>query len=223
MSNIWAASDLHLGHTNIVRGCSQWENKSACRNFDTLKEHDETIINNINKYVKENDILYLLGDFVMGGKTNVWKYRDMINCKTIHLCLGNHDIHIEKDAKLNERPESARQLFTSVQTRINKKIGKFRFIMDHYAMRTWDKAHYGTIMLHGHSHNSLIPYEKLLQIADDKQLYKTGDLYKQLDVGLESAFELLGEWRPFHIQEIIDIMQYRINLGVDHHQENEIR
>jgi len=217
MSNIWFSSDWHLGHKNIVSGCSEWKNKFACRNFNTLREHDETIINTINKYVKEDDILYFLGDFSMGGRESVLKYRRMINCRTIHLCLGNHDLHIRKNAIFSDGTR-AHDLFTSIQERITKKIAKQSFVLDHYAMRTWDKGHYGAIMLHGHSHDSLIPYEKFLQIADEKQIYKTGDLYKQMDVGLESAFRIFGEWRPFHINEIKEIMEHRINLGVDHHE-----
>ncbi len=214
--NIWFTSDTHFGHSNIVRGESKWENKISCRPFNTLEEHDDVIISNINKYVKENDVLYHLGDFSMGGKANVWKYRARINCKNIHLCLGNHDIHIAKNAVLDG--VAAQDLFSSVQIVNQKKIGKTNLVMCHYAFRTWDKGNYGSFMIHGHSHNSLPPYEKLLQIADDKQLYKTGDLYKQIDVGLESAYELTREWRPFHIEEIRNIMENRINLGVDHHE-----
>lgn len=222
MSSIWFWSDLHLGHENIVAGVSKWENKLACRPFKTLKEHDETIINSINKYVKKNDVLYLLGDFSMGGRENVYKYRKMINCDNIHFVLGNHDIHIRKNAIIGKHGDSpgipAQKLFTSVQERIIKKIGKQSFVMDHYAARTWDKGHHGAIQLHGHSHNSLPPYEKLLQIADDKVLYKTGDYFKQMDVGVEASYELTGEYRPFHIGEIRDIMENRINLGADRHE-----
>lgn len=214
--NIWFSSDWHLGHKNIVLGCTEWENKNACRKFNTLKEHDNTIIDSINKYVKKGDILYFLGDFSMGGKNNVYKYRQMINCSTIHCCIGNHDLHIEKNCTF-DNGSRAHDLFTSVNTRIQKKIGKTDFVMDHYAYRTWNKASRGAIMLHGHSHDSLPPYEKLLQIADDPYLYKTGDFYREMDVGLESAKTITGEWRPFHIDEIRSIMEKKNNLDVDHH------
>lgn len=111
----------------------------------------------------------------------------------------------------------AHDLFNSVKDRIEKKIGKTYFVMDHYALRTWHKASKGSIMLHGHSHNSLVQYEKLLHIADDPYLYKTNDFYKQMDVGLESAKYIFGEYRPFNINEIKQFMSNRINLNVDHH------
>lgn len=86
----WFLSDTHFGHANLVRGSTKWEEKLPCRNFDTLKEHDDIIIDNINKYVGKNDILYHVGDWSMGGRENVKNYRERINCDTIHLCLGNH-------------------------------------------------------------------------------------------------------------------------------------
>ena len=147
----------------------------------------------------------------MGGRENIRKYRNRINCKNIHLVLGNHDVLLAKNFIYSDGL-NVQDLFNTVNIRINKKIGKDHFIMDHYAMRTWDRAHYGSIMLHGHSHDNLIPYEKFLQIADDNTLFKTGDFYKQMDVGLESAVFLKGEWRPFHINEIREIMQNKNNL-----------
>lgn len=213
---IWFSADWHLGHKNIVNGISKWKDQIACRDFETLKDHDALIINTINKYVKEDDVLYLIGDFIMGGRENVFKYRAMINCRNIHFCLGNHDLHIRKNS-LSAHGIPAQSLFLSVQDIIFKKIGKTDFTMCHYAFRTWNKGSREAIMLHGHSHNNLPPYEKLLQIADDPCLVKTGELFRQMDVGLESAKALTGEWRPFHIDEIREIMNGRINLNVDDH------
>lgn len=217
MSQIWFISDTHFGHANLVRGSTTWENKTACRNFNSLKEHDDTIINNINKYVQKNDILYHLGDWSMGGRVNIQKYRERVNCDTIHLCLGNHDVIIQRNPLLIDSDLRTQSLFTSVNQIINKKIGKTHFVMCHNAFRTWDRASYGSIMLHGHSHDNLTPYQRLLQIADDDCLYKTGDYYKQEDMSMESLLRITGEMRPLHISEIHNIMEKRINLNVDHH------
>ena len=73
-------SDTHFSHKNICRGVSTWE--SGFRDFSSLNEMDSCLINNINKHVSANDILYHLGDFAFGGYDNIRQFRDMINCKT---------------------------------------------------------------------------------------------------------------------------------------------
>ena len=99
MSNIWFTSDTHFGHKNISSVHeSQW--KSGYRNFNNLHHHNSSIVDNINKYVKEDDILYHLGDWSFGGINNVWEFRKRLVCKNIHLILGNHDHHIEANKQI---------------------------------------------------------------------------------------------------------------------------
>src|SRR3954464_7923724 len=96
-NNIWFVSDTHFGHANLVKGCSNWEDLSECRNFDSLEEHNERLIENINKRVKEKDCLFHLGDWSFGGSENIYNFRKRLYCRNIHLILGNHDIHLQKN------------------------------------------------------------------------------------------------------------------------------
>jgi calcineurin-like phosphoesterase family protein len=78
--SVFICSDLHLGHKNLIL------NK---RNFKSVKEHDELIINNWNKVISKRDKVFLLGDISMEthkfyhllGKLNGY----------IHLIPGNHE------------------------------------------------------------------------------------------------------------------------------------
>lgn len=244
MSNIWFMSDPHYNHKNIVKGCTNWkETKGSdqkCREFKTLEEHNDAIVSGINKYVKEDDILYCLGDWSFGGINSIWEFRNRIRCKNIHLILGNHDEHIEAnkilpnchyksattseivsgDSKANYEQDyswneltttnvMARDLFKSVDYMFKGKIGCFkRITLCHYAMRVWDKSHKGAVMLYGHSHDSL----------DCNR--ETGDLDEyglSMDVGMDAAYRLYGEYRPFHIDDIARIMSMRAIKLVDHH------
>src|SRR5215216_1524227 len=131
----WFSSDWHFAHQNIVKGESKWEDKSACRNFNTLTEHDNTLIENINRVVKKDDQIYMLGDWAFGGKQNVYELWKRINCKNIHLCLGNHDHHIRKNTIILDDKGAeinVHSLFKSISDIITKKVASERFVMCHY-------------------------------------------------------------------------------------------
>lgn len=53
---IFFTSDLHFGHSNIVRMCD--------RPFATIEEMDEQLIRNWNRKVHKCDTVYILGDFI---------------------------------------------------------------------------------------------------------------------------------------------------------------
>lgn len=193
--NIWLSSDWHLGHANIAgKNTSNW--KEGYRNFNSVEEMDDTIIDNINKYVNENDTIFFHGDFSFGGHTKIPDYRRRIECKTIHVIRGNHDHHIKK----------YKDYFTSVQDYLDITLKaadgrKIPFIMCHYAFRIWLGSHKGFMHTYGHSHSSL----------------EHRPHGKSMDVGIDNAYKVLGEHRPFHLDEVIDILDKRSIQFVDHH------
>lgn len=186
---IYISSDFHFGHCNIAGPIvSNW--KDGYRDFDSLHEMNKTITNTVNKYVKEDDTLYFLGDFAFGGHTNIPSYRHSLICQTIHLFRGNHDHHIDK----------YKNLFASIQdVGWCKDVKDKPIFMSHYAHRVWEGSHRGYIHLYGHSHDSIPDYGK------------------SMDVGIDTAYRMFGEYRPFSINEIIDIMDKKDIAFADHH------
>lgn len=183
--NIWFTSDPHFGHKNISSpNESNWD--KGYRNFSSLNEMNENIVNNIN-IVKEDDILYILGDFSFGGIDNILLFRNQIRCKNIHLILGNHDHNIKnkyfktKDGILFNPIE----LFTTINQVYNGKIGDKYFHLSHYAHLVWPESHKGSIHLFGHSHGTVV------------------GVGKSMDVGFDSH----PEFRPFNFDEIIELMK----------------
>src|SRR3989338_5957029 len=82
-SKIFLISDLHLDHYNIIKYCN--------RPFSSVREMNFFIVNNWNTIVKNNDIVYFLGDMSFGKgsrKADYWLKK--LNGKIIFI-KGSHD------------------------------------------------------------------------------------------------------------------------------------
>lgn len=192
--NIFLSSDWHLGHANIAGpATSKWEEGSH-RGFSSIEEMDDTIIRNINHMVPEDGIIMFHGDFSFGGHHKVPDYRRRINCQNIHFIKGNHDQHIDK----------YKDFFTSIQNYWEGSLNGLPFVLLHYALRIWLGSHKGFYHTYGHSHSSLerVPYGK------------------SMDVGIDNAFKLTGEYRPFSLDEVVKILDKREVKMVDNHGKN---
>ena len=97
---LWVTSDTHYSHTNMCRGVSKWDGARGTRDFNTLEEMNQAIVDSINSVVRPDDILLHLGDWSFGGIEQIWEFRKRILCKNIFLFLGNHDDHIAEDRVL---------------------------------------------------------------------------------------------------------------------------
>jgi len=149
--NLFFTSDTHYGHTNICRATTRWvDADNVTRDFKSLEHMNTTIVDNINEAVGENDILIHLGDFSFGGFDNIEEFRNRIICKNIHLVLGNHDHHIERNKGDIQR------LFTSINHYINLDVrrpstvkkgemDKFRFVLMHFPIASWDGMNDGVM------------------------------------------------------------------------------
>lgn len=61
--NVWISSDFHAFHKNLVAGCTNWEDKAGCRNFQDQNIMTEVMADNINSVVESQDVLIHLGDW----------------------------------------------------------------------------------------------------------------------------------------------------------------
>lgn len=201
-------SDSHYSHTNLCRGISSW--KSGYRDFDTLEEMDNTLVDNINGKVGENDILYHLGDWSFGGVSKIKEFRDRINCKTIHLILGNHDLNIARNL------ENTQKLFNSVAYYREVLIEGKMFVLSHYAIHEWHNkfSKNASYHLYGHSHGNLKPSikkAKVLELLEKGQYDQLKQLClddnynpKSMDVGMDT-----NNLMPYHSSEIFELLKDR--------------
>ena len=153
-NKIWFTSDTHVSHSNMVRGVSNWSNKESCRDFKTVQEMNHTLICNFNEVIGVDDTLYHLGD-VGWGEAGIREFLTALNCKNVHWIPGNHDKEIK-------RSHALQSLFKEVYNPkhrgypiVNITIEGEEVILCHFAQRVWDRSHFGTIHLYGHSHGML--------------------------------------------------------------------
>ena len=203
---VWIISDTHFGHKNICRGVTAWRLPdgsipiSQTRDFDSISEMNEMIVNNINSVVGQDDVLIHLGDWSFGGFENIKIFRDRIVCKEIHLILGNHDEHIEKNR------DGIQELFTSVN-HYTKLMYKFEtLVLMHYPIDSWDGLNKGHIHLHGHCH---LPQQKVFGKG------------RRMDVGIDGNMFFM----PYDLDNVVKIVKMRdirSNMDGDHHTDEVI-
>ena len=83
LDNIFVTADDHFGHKNIVEFCD--------RPFFSVDEMDQTLIDNWNSVVSENDTVWHLSDFTLGDFDQARKYFSQLNGKIF--ILANHWHH----------------------------------------------------------------------------------------------------------------------------------
>jgi calcineurin-like phosphoesterase family protein len=91
--NIWIVSDTHFGHANILKFV---DSKTGIPvrgdRFANVDEMNEHMIEKWNSVVKEGDIVYHLGDVVMGLNSQEWFKSNWPRLKgSKRLIVGNHD------------------------------------------------------------------------------------------------------------------------------------
>ena len=201
---VWIFSDPHYNHSNICRGTTNWRTvdgeipEEQTRDFTTIEKMNESILNGINWNVGQDDILICLGDWSFGGFESIEEFRNRIICKNVHLVLGNHDHHIERNKG------NIQKLFTSVSHYETLVINKKTFRLFHYPIQSWNGMNSGDIHLHGHVH------------LPSNRKFGQG---KKMDVGIDGH----PEFRPYNImREIVPIMDkrdVRSDMPNDHHVE----
>lgn len=156
---IWSIADTHFGHKNIIKYCN--------RPFQFVEEMDATMIQNWNSTVQQDDYIYHLGDFGLGGEEYFRSIVERLNGH-INLVPGSHDrkfLQFIRDfncpTKLQKVPEI---------TEIKSK--EYHIVLCHYAMRRWPRSHYGSMHLYGHSHGRLEGLGRSMDVGVDANYFK---------------------------------------------------
>ena len=177
---IYFTADLHLGDTRLVEAT-----RPECKD---VVDHDNDILGLINNHVGRGDRLIILGDFCY---EKPGRYRPQIRCRNIDFILGNHD----SESKI--RKSFGGNVW---QQRMIKLAPGVKVWCSHYPTAFWDGSHNGKYHAYGHIHNCP-EREAMMDLGMPER--------RSMDVGVESAKKLLGDWRPFSAVEFLSLTAHR--------------
>jgi len=185
---IWFSSDYHFFHNRVL----EYDN----RPFKDIYHMNETIINEHNNVVSNNDDFYFLGDFSFGSSKQTEESMSKLNGNK-YFIKGNHD---NKDVvKCYKRHGIYLDGYAEI------KIDDLKICLSHYPLLTWNGAGRGNLMIHGHCHSH-------------PNIMKLNESCKRLDAGIMTSYYLFGNWKPLNYEtQILPIMNTKEFNKIDHH------
>jgi calcineurin-like phosphoesterase family protein len=206
---LFFTSDTHYGHSNICSATTNWVGaENMTRKFSSLDRMNDELVFWINQKVGENDILFHLGDWSFGGFENIEEFRNRIVCKNIHLVLGNHDEHIDRDKNNVQRLFASVNHYVELDVRrpsefAKGRMDKFNFVLMHYPIASWNNMNSEVMHLHGHVH--LPPHQRIAE-------------GRAMDVGVDG-----NGLEPISLNEVYSLLDKqpikKLSLPKDHHEK----
>ena len=175
VNQVYFSSDLHIGHEAVIK---------FGRKFENLHKMNLHILNEIDKIVKEDDLLVLLGDTMMGEK-DYKLFLDNLICHNIIMLFGNH-CNRSKLIQTYNKSDKLIYIGDYLELSIEKQI----ICCSHFPMFNWNYQDDGSFHLHGHLH------------ADENPIIEEIHKYKSMDVGIDSYYKLYGEYSLFSLNDI---------------------
>jgi len=130
--NVFFTADQHYEHQLMLKK----------RNFASIEEMNETMIEKHNSVVGRRDIVYIVGDFAW---KNHWKFVSRLNGKKV-LILGSHD-------KMNQGTLAQ---FTEVSKYREISVEGQRIVLFHNPIESWEGMYRRVWHFYGHSHGRTI-------------------------------------------------------------------
>lgn len=153
---------------------------------------NETIISNWNNTVGQDDIVFHLGDFCLGGSAEWTKILDRLNGK-IYLIIGNHDLKNMRQGYANR--------FESVAMQMRIEVNKQKIYLNHCPFLCFEGSYKDVWQLFGHVHTS--KFNTGIDAPRLKMLLPT-----QYDVGVGN-----NNFTPISFERVKTIINKQIEKG----------
>lgn len=156
MSGLYHIADLHWGHKNILKYRT---------GFDSIEQHDHTILDNILNTTTKRDSLWLLGDILFDRKSIEYMRIISNHVGQLNWVLGNHDT----DNK--ERLETVQQVMDEgLCARIGAIFKRGGYWLTHAPLHPLELR--GCKNIHGHVHSATIEDENYYNVSCENVRYK---------------------------------------------------
>ena len=178
----YITSDLHFGHTNIMKFCPV----TRARFRNDVSYMDNAMIKEWNDIVEPGDLVYILGDVAFCNAQKATEIMHRLNGDKI-LVEGNHDRKALNDP-------SFRGCFKEVHKYLDVNYNGTKCVMFHYPIAEWDQMHRGSVHFHGHLHGGVSGMEKYR--CRDMGMDATGMMAITMEDAIASAMK--GEIKGHH-------------------------
>lgn len=152
---VFFIADSHFGHANIINHMN--------RPFNDVNDMEVQMILSWNKKVKKTDTVFVLGDFCWKER-DIIRLRDLLNGFIVFL-RGNHDKGFTKRGIVIHDRLEIKVADPDCET------GFQHLVLDHYPLASWNLQHYGSWMIHGHTHKGFV---------NKGASYDVGEIYEPL-------------------------------------------
>ena len=144
--NVWLIGDFHFGHFNILR--------YADRPFATVDDMNSVMLENYKKVVKENSLVYFLGDMSFGRQkskehTPKW-WCEQLPGTIVTYIKGSHDHGIKPSMQV--LPKNVQKVL--LEDYIQAGSHRFRLVHNPATARSIKPTEEYEWLIHGHVHNS---------------------------------------------------------------------
>lgn len=180
---IFFTSDLHFFHKNVIKFCN--------RPFENIKEMNVALIKNWNNVVKEDDIIFSLGDFNWyPTRHETKKLVDKLN-GIKYFIPGNHD----KDDMYSLCESENVFICQDIATLYLKTPNKlYEICLCHYPLMSYAHSDTGAYQFFGHIHSKkgtiMAEFGKILPVNK-----------RQIDVGVDR-----WDYTPVNFNDLIKIL-----------------
>ena len=170
----WITSDLHFGHANIKKFCPETRGR-----FRDVEHMRETMIEEWNQLVGQDDTVYILGDVAFLPAVEAVAIMHRLHGRKI-LIEGNHDRKLLNDPAF-------RACFDQVHNYLRLTHNGQLVILFHYPIAEFDQMHRGAVHLHGHLHGNTSGLEHYR--VRDMGFDATGQIVMLLDDAIADALK----------------------------------